>query len=432
MRKTMMICGASCLMLSALPSYAEKNPIPNQDLLVEKDGAFSLQKKKLRCNLVPPVTVLRILYKVDPNFRTQMTLALEAVQPLYGDDPNPWVDKSFRDFTRFFREWYELLPVNGGESPPGAFPPGNEVDEFEYVTMFGGFYYLNQPAQSMVTYPGTFRTWSRYFTTCRGKFMDSPESTETLPLWENDPSIKMDEYIKPLGGYQSFNEFFIRDLKPGFRPIASPGDDSVMVAPTDCVLNMIQPLTPESEIPTKGEQKLTVSQLLDNSPYAQYFQKEGSIAISCILLPNTYHHYHAVVSGLVVESKEDIKGAYWGIKDFLSFFNDGNVGYGQDYSVFENFRRGYFVIQTEKYGYVAMVAVGLDTIGSVVFEDNLKEVTSENSVSVYKGDKMGHFAYGGSMVITLVEQGITSITIPQGAQIGVFASEVPPETPYKK
>jgi phosphatidylserine decarboxylase len=47
-------------------------------------------------------------------------------------------------------------------------------------------------------------------------------------------------------------------------------------------------------------------------------------------------------------------------------------------------------------------------------------VTPANPLPVYKGEKLGHFAYGGSLVITLIEQGISSITIPQGQQIGVF------------
>jgi len=75
----------------------------------------------------------------------------------------------------------------------------------------------------------------------------------------------------------------------------------------------------------------------------------------------------------------------------------------QSYSVFEHFRRGYFVIDTTDYGYVAMIPVGLDTIGSVVFEDNLKKVTSDNPVPINKGDKIGHFAYGGSTEVSRVK-----------------------------
>lgn len=331
-----------------------------------------------------------------------------------GSGENLWKEKKFDDLCEFFNKWYYLLPVN--KDP--------ERDEFSYIQKLAWFYYKNESGQQIFgKNPGL--SWSRNFVAARGKFMDSKESTATIQQWVNDPSIQIEQYIVPATNeFKSFNEFFVRDLKPGKRMVASPTDDSVMVAPTDCVLNKVDPLTPGAEVPTKLNQHLNVKKLLDGSEYAKYFQ--NGTAISCILLPSTYHHYHAVVSGEVVESREDVAGAYWGIEDFAAFFHHGNVGYGRSYSVFEHFRRGYFVIKTKEYGHVAMIPVGLDTIGSVVFEGKLKKVTPANSVPVRKGDKIGHFAYGGSLVITLVEQGISYITMPQnhkillGEKIAVF------------
>ena len=40
---------------------------------------------------------------------------------------------------------------------------------------------------------------------------------------------------------------------------------------------------------------------------------------------------------------------------------NGNVGYyGTNFSQFENFKRGYFIIDTGKYGHVAIIPVGLN------------------------------------------------------------------------
>ncbi len=368
-----------------------------------------------------PVENLRALYNSHKEFRITMDKAFLHMQnpdPHTSDlwpnptEKNPWKEKGFEDLLAFFDEWYHLLPT-----PRGA------QDEFNYIEKFAWFYYRNEYGQRIVgEEPGL--GWTRDFVEARGKFLRSPESTATLQAWMNDPGIPMDQYIVPPAGFCSFNQFFIRDLKPGTRTIASPKDDSVLVSPTDCVLNMVNPLTPEKRIPTKLNQRLNVRELLAGSKYAKYF--EAGTAVSCILLPATYHHYHAVVSGQVVESREDVTGTYWGIKDFGGFFNAGNIGYGSSYSVFEQFRRGYFVIKTDEYGYVAMVPVGLDTIGSVVFEEKYKNVKPQNSVPVTKGERLGHFEYGGSLVITLVEQGISSITIPQGQQIGVFGGKKAP------
>ena len=361
------------------------------------------------------IKALRALYDDNHEFRTTMDQAFANIKDPdpntanlwpHSADLNPWKGMKFDDLLKFFGDWYHLRPE-----------PNGPQDEFFYVEKFAWFYYKNEFGQQIFGRdPGL--SWSKKFVKARRKFLDSEESKATIPQWIADPAIQMEEYVVPPGGFKSFNEFFVRDLKPGTRMVAGPTDDSVMVAPTDCVLNMINPLTPEVRIPTKLNQKLNVKELLDGSGYAKYF--ETGTAISCILLPNTYHHYHAVVSGKVVDSREDVAGAYWGIKDFGAFFNGGNIGYGQSYSVFEHFRRGYIVIKTDDYGYVAMIPVGLDTIGSVVFEEKFKKVTPANPVPVYKGEKLGHFAYGGSLVIMLIEQGISSVTIPQGQQIGVF------------
>jgi phosphatidylserine decarboxylase len=372
--------------------------------------AASADKATMTTADAEPVNQLRALYASNAEFKKTMDEALANVQAQPDGSANPWKGKTFSDLCDFFNKWYYLLPVNN--SPTS--------DEFVYVIEFSWFYYKNPAAQKIVGQePGL--SWTKDFVAARGKFMDSPASTETIPQWIKDPSIQIDQYVVPEGGFKSFNEFFTRNLKPGTRTIASPTDDLVLSAPTDCVLNMIQPIaTADTLIKTKLNQAFNVKQLLNNSPHADRFV--GGNAVSCILLPATYHHYHAVASGTVVESNEDIAGSYWGIPDFPTFFNNGNVGYGASYSAFEHFRRGYAIIDTPKFGLIAMVPVGLDTIGSVVFEEPFKKVAADGKAPVQKGDKIGHFAYGGSMVIMLFEAGVVSgVKVMQGQQIGIMS-----------
>ena len=227
----------------------------------------------------------------------------------------------------------------------------------------------------------------------------------------------MDEYVEPAGGYKTFNQFFIRTLKEA-RPVSGKDDDSIVACPADAIVNMVADnLTLDTKLQVKT-QELDVQQLLNNSPLASNFV--GGTAISCILMPDVYHHYHSPVSGKVVESEEDVAGNYFGIEDFPALINNDNVGYGYDYSVFEHFRRGYLIIQTKDYGYVAMIPVGLNTIASVIFDKQWKKITSENDpVSITKGEHVGYFQYGGSLNILLFEQNcFPGMTIPQGQMIG--------------
>jgi len=56
-----------------------------------------------------------------------------------------------------------------------------------------------------------------------------------------------------------------------------------------------------------------------------------------------------------------------------------------------------------------------------VFEKRVKDISSQAGIEVRKGERLGHFAYGGSLVILLFEKGrFTQVSVQQGQQIGVF------------
>ena len=137
-----------------------------------------------------------------------------------------------------------------------------------------------------------------------------------------------------------------------------------------------------------------------------------------------YHHYHAPVDGNVVEAKI-VKGAFYGYDDFPKWAQQkGNVGYyGTDFSQFEHYHRGYFIVDTGRYGHVAVIVVGLDTVSSIIFEEAFTDITEP--VAVKRGDRLGHFLYGGSLIIMIFERDrfkSDAIRVRMGNQIGLFDS----------
>jgi len=162
---------------------------------------------------------------------------------------------------------------------------------------------------------------------------------------------------------------------------------------------------------------LSLSKLLDSSSYSEKFV--GGTALAVFLMPDNYHHYHAPVSGIIVESKEDVGNRLFGLPDIKDMINNGNLGYNKNFSVFQDFRHGYFIFKTRNHGYIAMVPIGLQTVGSVVFEDKFKNLGQHSSKTVSKGEKLGHFAYGGSTVLLLFEKNtLNAISVQQGQSIG--------------
>lgn len=333
---------------------------------------------------------------------------------------NPWAGTSIEDFVNYFDKWFTFLPQPS--SGLGFIVPLT----FFYANNPQGFYFMNHlqsKSGDAKSYSKEIFNWTVKFIMERGKFMDSKESTYYLKEWLEfvGPAIK--DFIVPKKGYQSFNEFFSRslNLKTNPRPISNPDDDSILVASADTEINFIESnITLKTSLPVKTRE-INVSELLNNSKYAKNFV--GGTALSCVLMPTNYHRYHAPVTGNLVEGM-DIPGIYNGIMDGEHWFNEGNIGESNtDFSIFEDFHRAYFIIETKDYGCVAIIPVGLNTISSihpsVVGDKSTYVAPGGKPIPVKKGQELGYFAYGGSLNILLFEPGVLgSISVLQGQRIG--------------
>lgn len=367
---------------------------------------------------------LKKAYEDNEVFRFLIDKAFANMQEVpegYRQGGNPWMGKDFSHLYAFLKEWCTFLPTARGSTDTGL-KYIEQMDLFAYKNPFARAAFQTSPGQEIFA----------QFAQARGRFLDSPASTRKISTWLADPRIEKQDYILPDpdasdGGFSSYNEFFSRSLnnQSQSRPQTLPERDYVITAPTDALMNSIpmQITDKDTRIPTKGTQKLDIEELLAGSKHWQRFV--GGTALSCILMPNTYHRYHAPVSGKVVETTL-VDGALIGMQDFPSFAPpSGNVGYyGADFSAFENYKRGYFIIDTGKYGYVAVVPVGLSTVGSVVFKE--KFLQADSPVKVQRGDELGHFLYGGSLVMLIFEPERYSsgaIKVRLGNQIGTFETK---------
>ncbi|MFG6101944.1 phosphatidylserine decarboxylase [Leptothoe sp. EHU-05/26/07-4] len=351
--------------------------------------------------------------------------AIANVTPLIEPtgERNPWIGQTIDYFVEYFEQWFTFLPQpNGGLGkivPFTYFYRNNET----------AFFFLNQLKSRRDNAPYTTEifNWTVKFILARGEFMDSPESKQYIKEWEAAPATQIQDFIIPKGGYQSFNQFFTRELNPevNARPIAAYDDDSILVAPADSEINFIESdltLTTDLRVKTR---EINVFELLNKSQYAQHFV--GGTAVSCVLMPNNYHRFHSPVTGNIVESM-DIPGIYNGITDGEHWFNHFNVGESTtNFSVFEDFHRAYYIIETKKYGYVALIPVGLNTISSISASlvNNQSTMVPPGScpVAVKKGDELGHFAYGGSLNILLFQSGVfNAISVLMGQRLGSLSS----------
>jgi phosphatidylserine decarboxylase len=183
-------------------------------------------------------------------------------------------------------------------------------------------------------------------------------------------NLKSDSFEKKVSEFTSFNDFFIRKLKPSAGPI-SPKSNTIP-APTDgrhlAYVNM-QNFSPFFR---KGEQ-LSVEDLIIDKATATKFTN-GSVLISR-LSPIDDHRFHFPIA-CVPNKTFRIRGEY----------------------PFRRNKTTSTLLCTRNCRNILMVEIGAICVGSI-------QQTFVPKKPVLKGDEKGYFEFGGSMVILIFENG---------------------------
>lgn len=194
--------------------------------------------------------------------------------------------------------------------------------------------------------------------------------------------IDLDEIEYPLSHYFSFNDFFIRRLKPGARPcdpnpqhLCCPADGKVLVYPQ---------LAAEAGLPVKGSQLAAHALLaaaIDSTPY------RGGSALVVRLAPYDYHRFHFPADGQAGPTQW-INGTYHSVNP---------IALARVPDVFHRNRRSVCELTTPAFGRIAYVEVGALNVASIVQTHSLGPCE--------RGQEKGFFQFGGSTVVLLFEPG---------------------------
>ncbi|XP_072953356.1 phosphatidylserine decarboxylase proenzyme 2-like [Typha angustifolia] len=226
----------------------------------------------------------------------------------------------------------------------------------------------------------------------QGRQMNSPESAKDIPKFIEffKDQINMDEVKYPIEYFKTFNEFFIRELRPDARPIAWNDRDDIAICAADSRLMAFNSVSDSSRFWIKGR-KFSIQGLLGLDTCSSDLSN-GSLVIFR-LAPQDYHRFHVPVSG-IVESFVDIPGYLYTVNP---------IAVNSKYcNVFTENKRVVSVISTEEFGKVAFVAIGATMVGSITF-------LKKEGDYVHKGDEFGYFSFGGSTVICVFEKGAIQI-----------------------
>uniref|UniRef100_A0ACD5XID8 Uncharacterized protein n=1 Tax=Avena sativa TaxID=4498 RepID=A0ACD5XID8_AVESA len=221
----------------------------------------------------------------------------------------------------------------------------------------------------------------------QGKKMNSAESAKDIPKFLDlfMGQINMDETKDPIESFKTFNDFFVRQLKPGARPIAYNDQDNIATCAADCRLMAFSSVDESTRFWIKGR-KFSIKGLLGVDAHFDAFTN-GSLVIFR-LAPQDYHRFHVPVSG-IVEKFVEIPGCLYTVNP---------IAVNSKYcNVFTENKRTISIISTAEFGKVAFVAIGATMVGSITF-------LKKEGDYVHKGDEFGYFSFGGSTVICVFEK----------------------------
>jgi phosphatidylserine decarboxylase len=268
--------------------------------------------------------------------------------------------------------------------------------EKELMPSVREFYYLLQYSPNdILKKDKAFNNWINEFVETRGDYMDSIESAGCLESFFKNPKYKIEHYIQPPSGWLTYNQFLGRHVKPSRRPISALCNDNVIISPADNELMGQWPLDENATVTVKGC-TYNVLELISSSSYRNKFK--NGIFIHGFLGVYDYHRIHVPISGKVVEIKK-IPANTWTHEQKKwngTIKNADNIGFQFEHT------RGFITLETA-IGYVTLIAVGMGHISSVTF-------TADENATLVKGDEFGYFAFGGSDVVMLFEEGKIELT----------------------
>lgn len=240
-------------------------------------------------------------------------------------------------------------------------------------------------------------------------FLGSPESMEgfedagwltptakksyEFPLWKQDTPG-----VPPY--WATWNSFFTRQFKDKdkSRPIADPGSNQVVVSASDSSLyrwdkfiskentfwfkDMPYSLADILSSPDPDQQKM-----IDEHDLVCMF--ENGYIFQTYLNPYNYHRWWSPVNGKVMFEPLVIPGCFFSklvVPDYGGATTESTPYLAQVNA------RGLLVIETEDYGNVALIPLGMSEVSTVTFHTE----KVYKGADLKKGEEVGMFNYGGS------------------------------------
>ncbi len=360
-----------------------------------------------RAHFQPVIEEFRALIETDPVVGMYFTQMFEQ-QPTFAPPPNSG-DVKLKDYHQMLVVLNHVLTTAPAYDTTGMVGfPINAILDFPMITPAGLAAFLLPKVNAMLG--RVLGAWARFLDSEASRYVlnDSslgwlgPDAYRALRLDE----IAMDPRA-PYAGFRSWNDFFIREFKPGMRPVARPEDPRAIVSACESTPFCISTNAKEHDRFWLKEQPYSLRQMLCGQHVDAFV---GGTVYQAFLSAENYHRWHSPVSGTIV-GIEHVAGSYYA-EAAAEGFDPLGPNNSQGYLAHVATRVLIFIeADYAGIGLLCVIPIGMAEVSSC-------RVTVEVGQHVGKGDQLGYFQFGGSTHCVVFRPGVIAAfalaAIPQG------------------
>ena len=257
---------------------------------------------------------------------------------------------------------------------------------------------------NLLSKPGLSRTTARFADTR----LSGPVLRTFLRWYIRHYKVSMDEVLKGLEEFTTFNEFFTRELIPGSRQVDMRPD--VLVAPSDGLIVAVDAIGEDRQLGQIKGTTYSLDALLDDSELAGSFV--GGTQVTIYLSPRDYHRVHAPSAGTITRLRH-IAGKCYPVNEWAASHIANLYGVNE---------RVIITMDASAFGSIGVVMVGAANVAriSLAFHDltsNNRTPGADLSVEethVARGDELGRFNLGSTVVLLVPKRSAHALTCSEG------------------
>lgn len=211
--------------------------------------------------------------------------------------------------------------------------------------------------------------------------------------------------------YASFNDFFTRRLRTGARPLAA--DVSAAVSPADGTLGTCGTLRDGELVQAKGH-RYPAARLLADGDLAR--RLEGGVFCTVYLSPRDYHRVHAPLAGRLTRA-DYVPGRLFSVNAATEAARPGLFAENERLVCRFDGERGPWALVLVG----ALIVAGIRSIWGDprVPARGQAFVASRSPLPFARGDEVGHFRLGSTVIVCLPPGAFAAPSLPAGSSVRV-------------